>query len=323
MTLQEALKSLAPAVGDGKLLPASLYVSLKSGVLHVSDNQQFARVALDVLTTPNADFCVRYDALVKAVNRDGALLTVESDTGNVFVKYKPRGSVKLRPLIEDIVPVPEVQEGRQLVPLGPDFVDMLKVLMKFVGPPDGQVWTQGIHIGPDFCFAASSRSACLKTWETTMPNAIALPIWAAQFILAQSTPPVSLNDCDTLLEFKWANGLVLHTKLLSQGAPENVYGFVQAMPDAEGTVPDGFKLAVERIKEHGATTFRVGEGKVFNITETVEVEEEVDMQGPIRLWSCDTMLTALEYATKLDLSGAHGVWSSPEGYKGYIGGMSG
>lgn len=321
MTLSEALKLLGPAVGDGKVIQAHAYVFHKAGVLHVTNGKQWASIPIDVFeaaTTPN--FCVRYDALVRATSREGAQITIAGD--DVVVRYRPRGRIVLRPLADDmwpeIEPIPDVEcyAGTGLKPL-------MATLVKFAGTPDSQVWSQAVHLTPDFAFAANNRAGARGPHAINLPRNFTIPIWTAQMIAAQDENPTDMWEEEQFLGFRWSNGLVVRTRLLNEDAPEPVMTLMSNLPLAIATeVPEGMKEAVSRLKEHGAVNYRMGEGKAFYHTQAIEVDEEVDVPGRIRLWNTDTSLAALELATHLDLSGEHGKWVG-NGYAGIFTGMHG
>ena len=319
MNLSQALKLLSPAVGDGRVISAHAFVLYRDGLLHATDGRQWASVPLDVFEaagTPN--FCVRYDALSKAVAREGATVTLDGE--NVVVKYRPRGKIVLRPLAADDWPMAEPAPEIEPIEV-PALKSILSTLIKFAGGGDAPIWSQAVHLTPDFAMAVSQRAGakCPTAWD--IPHNVTLPLWAVQFIVAQDEDPGVMWEEEGYLGFKWANGLILRTRMLSEDAPEPVMTLMSGLPHNIGeAVPEGLREAVKRLKEHGAINFRMGGGRAWHHTESVEVDEEVDVPGRERLWNTDTLITALSIAEWLDLSGDHGKWVG-NGYIGIFTGM--
>ena len=320
MNLSQSLKLLSPAVGDGKIVSAHAFVLHRDGLLHATDGRQWASVPLDPFEaagTPN--FCVRYDALSKAVAREGATVTLDAD--NVIVKYRPRGKIVLRPLSVDDWPMAETTTAIPMALAVPGLKSILSTLVKFAGGGDAPIWSQAVHLTPDFAMAANQRAGAKYPTAWDIPHNFTLPLWAVQFIVAQADDPDLMWEEQGYLGFKWANGLLLRTRMLSEDAPEPVMTLMSNLPHNIGeAVPEGLREAVKRLKEHGAINFRMGGGRAWHHTESVEVDEEVDVPGRERLWNTDVLINALSIAEWLDLSGDHGKWIG-NGYIGIFTGM--
>lgn len=322
MDLKTALKAMAPAAGDGKTIPEHAYVLLKNGILQVTDGKQWASARLE--GSGLRDFCVRFDGLEQAMTRTGARVSFPRGSNNVVVNYQPRGHVTLRGLA-DRSTYPEVPNGSgrtSQYDLVMNFQKWCHDLIPFTGSNDGMVWTQGLHIGPDFMLAGTG-AGIVRTRETINADSfIALPVWAARFIAAQDDPPIKLTDYSNLAKLEWEDGLTLHTRLLAEDVGEAVVELASNYRIPNTPVPEGLKDAVSRLKEHGATTFKAGDGKVSHHSEAVDVEEEVDIAGPIKTWPVDRMQAALKHAEFLDLSEEHAYWASAQ-YVGIVAGMRG
>lgn len=319
MDLKAALKAVSPAVGDGKVIPEHAYALFKDGTLQVTDGNQWASVRVE--GSGLRDFCVRYDALARAMDRSNPRMTFERN--DVKVTYQPRGWAKLKGLA-DVTAYPEVpRTGRAAARNLPmTFKKWCTDLAVFTGDKDGQVWTQGVHIGPDFTMAGTGTGLVRTRESVNVDSFVALPVWAARFVAAQDDPPVKLTDFGNLARLEWEDGLVLNTRLLAEDVGESVASMASNCRIPTMPVPEGLKDAVARLKEHGATTFRAGEGRVFHHSDAVDVEEEVDVTGPVKLWSVASMEAALAHATHLDLSEEHAYWAS-EQYIGIAAGMRG
>lgn len=317
MNLIDALKTLGSAVGDGKIIPTTAYVRSDGERLHVTDGRQYA--SADCAQPP---FCVRYDALVRAVSREGA--TVVSDNRNgLQIRYAPRGRATLRGVDPAEMPTPaEINPRESLVyTLPPSFKETLATLSKFIGENDGQVWTQGVHLAPDFMFACSHNTAVRRLCNIAFQNVIALPKWAVQFITSRDESPTSLLDGRQLLMFKWEDGVTLVTTLLAQDAPESAMTLISNIEGTNISVPEGFKEAIGRFKEYGAKHLTIENGVAKHETIEFDVEEVVDIDGPPRLWNVDRLAEALEFATHIDITGQHGIWCNAE-YRGMFAGMN-
>jgi hypothetical protein len=321
--LKAALKAVSPAVGDGKVIPEHAYAMLSGGLLQVTDGNQWASVRLG--GSGHRDFCVRYDALDRALGRAGSRLALERN-GDVKVTYQPRGWAKMKGLSDPSAfpTVPEVvrASNSSTYRLPMNFKKWCADLCAFTGANDAQVWTQGVHIGPDFMFAGTGFGAVRTRESVNTDNFIAMPIWAARFVAAQADPPASMVDYGNLVTLAWEDGLTLHSRLLAEDASESVVELVSNFRIPTTPVPEGLKDAVARLKEHGATTFKAGGGRVVHHSEAVDVEEEVAIDGPVKVWSVDRMQAALEHATCLDLSEEHAYWASDH-YVGIVAGMRG
>jgi hypothetical protein len=319
MNLAQALKLLSPAVGDGKVIAAHAFVLHRDGLLHATDGRQWASVPLDPFETAGTpNFCVRYDALAKAVAREGSSVALDSD--NVIVRYRPRGRIVLRPLAIDDWPMIEPAPEVDLIEVS-GLKSILSTLVKFAGGGDMPIWSQAVHLTPDFAMGVSQRGGAKYPTSWNIPHNFTLPLWAVQFILGQDEDPEAMWEEEGYLGFRWANGLVLRSRMLSEDAPEPVMTLMSNLPHNIGeAVPEGLREAVKRLKEHGAVNFRMGDGRAWYHTESVDVDEEVDVPGRERLWNTDVMLTALNVAEWLDLSGDHGKWIG-NGYIGIFTGM--
>jgi hypothetical protein len=320
MELVKALEAVAPAVGDGKIISAHAYVLVRGGVLYATDGRQFASAPLDPGSVPG-DFCVRYDALQRALSRDSARITVD-DPGTVTVRYSPRGRLKLNQIPFDHFPAPPPETLVLRYPLPPFFRNLVADLSNFIGAPDAQIWTQGVHLGPDFCFAVNLQSGARRDWEANLPRMYALPPWAAKFIVAQDVGPAFLYESSQMLGLSWASGLALRTSYLSQDAPESAVTLMSNIGYAQDAVPEGLRESIERLKEHGATVGRIGAGLVAFRSSEVEIEEEVAVGGHAKQWNLGHLLTALKFAQRIDLQDTHAVWSG-EHYRGTFAGMVG
>lgn len=320
MDLKTALKAVAPAVGDGKIIPEHAYALFKDGVLQVTDGNQWASARVE--GSGLREFCVRFDGLSRAMERDAPRMTFERQ--DVKVTYQPRGWAKLKGLADrsvyPVAPIPRDAGTEYRLPMA--FKRWCADLVPFTGDKDGQVWTQGVHIGPDFMLAGTGI-ALIRTRESiNVANFIPLPAWAARFIAAQDEPPMLLHDFRNLAKLVWEDGLTLTTRLLDGELSEPVVELAHNCRIPTVPVPEGLKDAVARLKEHGATTLKAGQGKVTHHSDAVDVEEEVTVAGPIKTWSVGTLQAALEHATHLDLSEEHAFWAS-EQYVGIVAGMRG
>ncbi len=316
--VKEALERLKPAIGDGNIVPIYAYVLHHDGILHVTDGRQFAVAQGDEEQPP---FCCRADAFIQALSRPDAKISVNAER-EVVVRYAgERGRVTLKSVGLDTMPTVTMMGGIWH-DLTPDFLSTLKALRPFVGPPDGQPWSTCIHFGPDFSFAASNMSAARHDWTLGLQQAISIPTWAVDFILAQVTPPIGICDIGGALIFDWAPFLRLRTTLISEEPPEAVWTLLSNLKKVEIPVPEGLKDAVSRGKEHGASILTLGEHRVFAQLDHVTWEETIDIETKPRTWKAEQVAQALECATHLDLTGEHGYWSN-EKMRGIFSGMAG
>jgi hypothetical protein len=314
MNLKDALLAVGPAVGDGKIIPVLAFVKVNQGRLYVGDGNHFAEAPINSA----ASFCVRYDALTKALSREGASIT--GPRNDRLSVRAGRSNVSLKCISADDMPSMAPAEGtvRQLPD---DFHEMMKVMTRFVGEADGQIWTQGVHLMDERLFVGNGYRAIHAPWPVTLDAPIPLPRWAAEFIAAQSEAPNVMTASETTVSFLWTNEMMLHTTLLSQDAPNGVHQLISQMtaqiPDE---VPDGLAEALKHVHEHGGTVAKVGGNAVKYDADHFNVEEEIDYAGRAKNWNVGNLLLALEYATHIKLAGDHAIWRGDK-YSGMISGM--
>lgn len=317
-----ALERLAKAVGSGSTIPAHAYVAHVDGTLYVTDGRQFASTPSDSITAGN--FCVKHDALLRALSRDNATLSVDA-AGDVVVRYAgERGRFTLKTLpIDSVVRMPMEADNWITLENGTSFVETIRFLRKFCGSPDGQAWATGIHFGPDFAFAASNQYFARKDVSFFGDEVLTLPPWAADFILSLTVPPTRVAIEGTAVFVDWGSVSLLST-LLAQDAPESAWSIASNVPllTEAHAIPLGLQETMERAREEGLTTVHIGNGKAHATLDYGEFEESVAITSDAKLWNTAYMLAALEHATMIDLSGPHAFWNGP-GCRGMIAGMMG
>ena len=323
MNLREALKAVAPAVGDGKIVPAHAYVRYDSRVgndlLRACRGEMSvaASVTSDELTS--ASFCVRHDALVKALDREGTRLSAHPLSNGVVISAG-RSRVTLKGVPEDTFPEAFRFEGvARTCETDADFVATLDTLSKFTAGGDGHIWQMGVHFCETFAYAFGPFAAIFRDYPS--PFDISIPPWAAKFILAQDGPPILSGGTNTF-QATWPD-MILTSTFLIEEAPDTAHTFVTNLPRQSGVpVPPGLKDVVARLKSYGVKRFRLANGKVEHLSDQLEIEEEVDIDAPARTWPVDPMLDALELADTIDLSGDRAVWHGGD-YHGVFSGLSG
>ena len=321
MNLAAALKAVAPAVGDGKIVPQHAYVDvedpdMRGATVRAGNGEMSVEAHVDE-TTPN--FCVRYDALVRALEREGTTLSKTADNNSLIVRAG-RSRVTLRCLADGTFPtgMTFTSDGGRYGP-GPDFQQTLTDLSKFTAGGDGHIWQMGVHFRSAFVFAFGPFAATFK--EQSFPHDLTIPPWAIRFILAQDGPPTLCNGTNTF-RAEWDGLTMISTRLIEE-APDGAHTFIENLPREGGVpVPDNLKETVERIKSYGVKRFRLGNGKIDHQSEQLEIEEEIDLDVAPRIWGVEQMLAALEFAETIDLSGERAIWHGG-GYHGVFSGLSG
>lgn len=324
MEVLEALKALAPAVGDGKLVPQHAYVYFDGPSLRACNGFLWAGATVDA----RYPIYVRHASLLAAMDRDGAEMLTGEGTG-VWVRAG-RSRLKLKGTDLAAFPLePEGHMARWTVNAPPDFRETLEVMAGFTGKPDNHIWQMGVHFMEDMVFAASPFALVVRAgyW---FPNPITFPPWATKFILSQESAPNMVADADRHLKVLWGGRLHLTSALLIEQPSEASVSMAARMattPFEGQPVPDNLKTAVERVKALGATRVKIGAGKIEHTSDELEFEEEVDIQGPVRTWGVDTLLDALAHAEHINLSGGNdghgpGQWQGGA-YRGIFAGMSG
>lgn len=319
MNIPDALKAVAPAVGDGKLVWQHAFTLFDGPTLRVCNGKMWAGASLDeVFERP---IYARHESLLYGMSREGAELIRNDD--NVVMKAG-RSRVKLK--LGDATTFPPEPTARSAwtVPAVPGFKDTLRDLTPFCGSQDNHIWQMGVHFRPDMAFAANPFALTLRS-ASWFPSGMTVPPWAAKFILAQDDEPNVIAASDRYLSFLWGHRLSLISTLLIEDAAQNIVDFayrIRDEPTRGDPVPDNLKEAVERAKSLGATRVRIGDGKIDHMTDELEFEEEVELHCAPMVWGVDTLLPALEHATQINLSASPARWEG-NGYKGVFSGMSG
>lgn len=317
MEVLEALKCLAPAVGDGRLVWQHAYCFFDGPTLRVCDGRLWAGATIDERTPA----FVNYERLRTAMDREGAQFLPDEESGGVVRCGRSR--VKLKGADFSAFPPEPATEPRWVVAPPPDFRPTLEVLSKFCGKADNHIWQMGVHFMEDFAFAASPFALCVKG-GAFFPSPITVPPWAARFILMQEEAPNVVADSEFYLKMLWSHRLSLTSALLVEDPAENIITFARNVLDGEAltaAVPENMRDAIERAKALGARQVRIGNGKIDHVTEHMEFEDEIDYQCEPKIWGVDSLLDALTLAERIDLSGSPGKWEG-NGYRGVFSGLS-
>ena len=317
MNLKDALKAVAPAVGDGKLVWQHAYV-IGGESLRAYDGRMWASASLDA-STP---LFVAHGALSAAMARDGAVMLPDEGAG-VIVRVG-RSRLKLRG--QDPAQFPLEPRDRALWTIVPpvDFKSTIEKLAPFCGKADNHIWQMGIHFDGTMAFAANPYALTVAQ-STAVPSPVSVPPWAAEFILAQDEEPNVFANQGTVLSLLWSHRLALTAKTLIEPPAENIVNYarelLQNIDSATAPVPENLRDAVKRVKELGGTRVKIGAGKIEHMTDRLEFEEEIDLDVPAREWGIAPLLAALEHAETIDLRTAPGRWAG-NGLKGVFSGMS-
>jgi hypothetical protein len=322
MTLIEALKAVAPAVGDGKIVSLQAYCLKRGSTLHAGDGFMWANALLPFQTDQsNIDFCVRHESLLKAFDREDALIHQAPNYGVRIQAGRSRIVLKGIDPVEFPFPAPTASSWQWRPPA--DFKTVLGDLSKFCAGSDGHIWQQGVHIYPDFAFAANSHALikCEHGWQ--IDHAFTIPPWAVRFLLAQDTPPDWMADHEQTMAFHWEGRMSLRSTRLIEEPPDNIVSFATNLSCPNPLpVPDNLKETVERVASYGATQFTLGAGKLTHMTPEIEFEEDVADAGTAKVWGTKTMLAALSLATHIDLTDHPAKWKGGP-YIGAFSGLSG
>lgn len=324
MNLRDALKAVAPAVGHGKIVAQHAFVEYSDGFLRATDGFMFARAKTDDM--PGWEFCVRHELLQKALERDDAMVHTAADYG--LRVQAQRSRMMLKGTDPEAFPTAVPRDIVWQDSLGPAFRNVLADLVKFTASSDGHIWQTGVHFYPDFAMAANPHALTKCEHGFDINHAFSVPPWAAQFILAQETAPNMIEDRDNYLVFHW-NELVLFSTRLIEDPADNIVSFATNLSCERATpVPDNLKETVERVVSYGGTQFRLGDGKLDNISagqqriEDIEIEEEVAVESALKIWGTKSMLAALALATEINLSDSPAKWKGGP-YTGAFSGISG
>lgn len=322
MNLAAALKAVAPAVGDGRIVPMHAYVALHGdsrGSYLFANNGELSVEAL--VTDTESSFCVNHEALTRAMARDDVRLAPHAATnGVVATAGRSRITVKGVDAADFPGGMSFVPSGRGYAP-GEPFLQTLRDLSKFTSSGDGHIWQMGTHFRHNFVFAFGPFAAIFREWEG-MAFDLSVPPWAAKFMLAQSEPPTSILDGANTFRARWGDMSMTSSRLI-EDAPDGVHSFIENLPREGGQpVPANLKETLARIKSYGITRFRLANGKIEHVDDKLEIVEEIDLDVPARVWPVAQALAALEFAETIDLSDAPAKWHG-NGYHGAFNGMSG
>jgi len=319
MNLKDALSAVAPVVGDGKLIPQHAYVLWDGTLLHATDGRQWVEVQVD--GNWHADrFCVRYEPLRKALEREHTAIQSDGDNG-LIVRYG-RGRARLRGIDPASFPLLEKPAVTGILALPADFHERVRDLLAFCADGDGHVWQQAVHVYGNMLFAANSFALAKTVMDRTLDVGVGIPAWACKFIASrEGEPPFLRERGDSMISLSW-EGIELFTTLLTQNVPGNIIGFASNIIVPTDPVPEGLKEAVERIAEFGGKTCRIGNGEITYGAEAVELVDGLDVvTGPAKTWGVDSLGPALKHASLLDLSNTNATWAG-EGYMGVFSGRA-
>lgn len=319
MNLRDALKAVAPAVGDGKIVAQQAYVKQEGTSLYATDGQMTVTAVMD----DTANFCVRHDALVRALEREIARVSETRNHGVIVQAGRGRTTLKgVDPdTFPDMMATPAVTRRNTIAfQEGDDFRETLKVLSAFSGGPDSHIWQMGVHFREHFAFAANAFSMVFKDRNSAFDYT--LPPWTVRFIVAYDVSPIALTVGENTMRLGW-EGLVLVSTKLIQDASDDAHSFIENAPRSGGvSVPGTLKEIVARLRSYGIKNFRLEDGKITHNSDTLEIEEEVDIDAPAKSWGVELMAQALEHAETIDLTGRNAVWHGG-GYHGIFAGMAG
>jgi len=316
MNLIDALSAVAPVVGDGKLIPQHAYVLVKDSTLHATDGRQWVEVSVEGVGD-NSLFCVRYEPLRKALEREHTRIESDGDNG-LIVRYG-RGRARLRGVDPATFPMVNKPDITGIVATPDDFQKRVKDLMSFAADGDGHVWQQAVHVYGNMIFAANSYALAKTDMDRMLDVRVGIPIWACNFIANMEGEPPILRERGNMISFSWPQ-VELFTTLLVQNAPDNIIDFAINIAVPTDPVPDGLKEAVKRIAGYGGTTCKIGNGEITFGTDAIELVDGLDVvRGPIKTWGVETLAAALEHASLLDLSNTNATWAGG----GYVGIFSG
>jgi hypothetical protein len=319
MNLVNALAAVAHVVGDGKLIPQHAYVLSTANTLYATDGRQWVRVMLDLAPDPVPGFCVRHGPLKRALEREHT--EIRSDGANGLIVSYGRGRARLRGI--DPESFPALREHAAVVSrmaLPPEFTNRVEDLMAFCADGDGHVWQQAVHMQSDYLFASNSYALAKCPMQWDFDSLVGIPVWACKFIANMDEPPLEFRDHGQMISFGWRN-VDLFTSLLTQEASEASITLASGIVAPTLAVPDGLKEAVARIGSYGATVCQIGEGKISHASETIELEDDLNLPDQMKSWSVEILSAALQHATTIDLSGRNGTWAGA-GYVGIFSGRS-
>lgn len=317
MNLLQALKAVAPAVGDGKLIPQHAYVLKNRNVVFATKGDLLVEAHLT--DGDFGTFCVPYEALLKALDREGAAISRHDESGITIQAGRSR--IKLHRIDEDTFPgeMSFTREGPSWQPEA-GFSTALETLAPFTAGSDAHIWQMGIHFREHFAFAANAFAMAVHDFGS--PVDISFPPWAVKFMAAQAERPSSIERGTNSFRAHWPE-TIMTSRFLIEELDDRYHTFAESIPGEGGVpVPDNLKEVMARLKSYGVKRFRIGAGKITHLDERIEIEEEVDLDVPPRIWGVEQVSAALEYASHINLTGNNGSWHGP-GYRGMFAGMSG
>lgn len=320
MNLIDGLKAVAPAVGDGKIVSLHAYVMGKDNELTATNGRLWARATVDGLS--GWEFVVRHEPLIKTMSREGAIFRV-TENGGLKVSAG-RSRVTLKGVdCEDFPAMPTGGHVMWVFTPPPEFKDVLKNLYKFCAGNDGHIWQQGVHFTSDMAFAANSHAAASYSHGWGLPAAFTLPPWAIDFLLAQSDSPDDIRDHGNVFSFGCGNEMQMVSTKLIEEPPANMANFVLNIVSSDlQEVPPNLKEVVERAASYDVDKFKLGNGWLVHRTDEMTLEDEIDLNVPVKVWGTKTMLAALDLATHIDLSAHPARWKGGQ-YVGAFSGLSG
>lgn len=298
------LKFVIGAVAKKDFVPELTHIKIKNGWAQGFNGQisSATRIQLDLDFMPWATEMVEAVAACKdtvALSMTAAgKLAVKSGKFKCFVPCLDVTDENLQSF-----PLPEGQD----IPVGSEFIEMLKVLEPFMSTDASRPWAQGIMLD-NLCAFATNNVMLAQYWHgMSFPHQVTIPAEAVKEILKRKVDPTSIQMTNNSLTVWFGRERWLRTQLIENGFPAQIYDVIEA-PGEPGIALDqypGLFEALETLKR-----FTNISGDIFftggALSTTREMEDGAHMEVPNipegMCFNVDHLLLLKDCAAKLDLS---------------------
>lgn len=250
------------------------------------------------------------------------LVSVIEDDGPLDVSFAETRLTLSRKGFKALLPRLPYEDWQMVKPVGewkdlPDgFVVALQTLRPFISDNAAQAWATAILIAPTFMLATNNVSIIRYDIETPVLEAVMLPIWAVDFILAR--PNVQQFEGNSKrMAFKWPTGAWMGTCLIDGNFPETAVSLAK-QTTGEGAEPieKEWRAAFKTIAPLAESTIELSAEMIVARREVASLEAEMPNKmpenTPVTLWPAKTLQNIIDIS---EAWGPH-LWPAPAPFKG-------
>ena len=325
MKLGQTLAWIKEALGRRKVVESLSAYCFRDGYALASDGRMSAGIPCEFPAT----CLVPGDALEDAVSALGGDVAVSFDAGALVLRAgKARAKVQTLASGE----WPGLMPGDEWLPMPGDIVPAIKRVRPFVHDNPVQQWQGAITLWAGAAWASNNvvlaRGDAPSLKDIPITSQIALPEWAADFIVSRAQELESWQKTEGSVAFRWKGGAWMRTQLVYAAASEVIVRVLDSCGEAEFAITPEFRAAFRRVadvtREDSILIFadhiKGGSGKL-EIADDAEGLAPDPKEGPSSAWTCKHLAAVMDAATHIQFN----KWPHPtpwrgEGVRGVIAG---